>query len=337
MASEAATMGWFASAASDGSAVDVETPWRATEFATFPMRARSMDPSATLASLSPHQRARFWRYLRDTYGAHYPEFAAIFHHLDVHFPQYCRVKELFESFEASQLVAAQLLTAQRQGRPIDAVYDLACGHGLVGLLLAYRFPRKRVVCVDLERRPAFDALAAASAAEGLPYTGDGGGGGASPLSNVEYREGDLNDVVGELTSSSCAVAVHACNDANRDVVAGARQRGALWAVMPCCIRAKGYLPLCSVEANDDLRFTLLCGALANEYGAQLVRTVDPAITGRPIFIAGGLDHATSATELLEGNGGAAAGNAPARAPKVRRLRPHNAAPMSMPKLSPGSS
>jgi hypothetical protein len=146
--------------------VDVTTPWRATEFNDFPMRARCMDPSATLGSLTPKQRGRFFRYLRDVFGTHYPEFTAIFHHVDTTAPQYLRVKELFESLESFQLVASLVLTAQRQGREVNEIFDLACGHGLTGILLAYRFPRKKVVCVDLERRPAFKAFADAWIAKG---------------------------------------------------------------------------------------------------------------------------------------------------------------------------
>jgi hypothetical protein len=154
----------------------------------------------------------------------------------------------------------------------------------------------------------------------------------SPLSNIEYREADLNEVMAELSQTSCAVALHACNEANRDVVEGARRQGALWAVMPCCIRTKTYLKHASVEAEDELRYTLLAGAFANEYDAQLLRTVNPAITARPIFIAGGLDYSTAATEMLEGNGGAALGNAPPKAPKIRKIRPTRGARI-MPSLN----
>jgi hypothetical protein len=41
---------------------------------------------------------------------------------------------------------------------IGVIYDLACGHGLLGVLLAYRFAAARVVCVDLERRPGFQVF-----------------------------------------------------------------------------------------------------------------------------------------------------------------------------------
>ena len=66
-----------------------------------------------------------------------------------------RVKELLESVEVAS-DAASFITLVAKGAPVDVIYDVACGHGLVGILLAYRFPRRRVVCIDLERRDGFD-------------------------------------------------------------------------------------------------------------------------------------------------------------------------------------
>jgi hypothetical protein len=97
----------------------------------------------------------------------------------------------------------------------------------------------------------------------------------------------------EVNASSCVVSLHACNEANRDVVVGAMVKGALWAVMPCCIRQKQYLPECSIEIDDETRYLLLTGAFANEYSAQMIRPIDRLITGRNVLIAGGLDRPTS--------------------------------------------
>ena len=73
-------------------------------------------------------------------------------------PNALRVKELFETLETYALIERQLsiigARCTKQGRPSEAlqhVFDLACGHGLLGVLLARRFPALRVVCVDLER------------------------------------------------------------------------------------------------------------------------------------------------------------------------------------------
>ena len=35
---------------------------------------------------------------------------------------------------------------------------MGCGHGLVGLLIAYRFPDMQVVLYDLQKRRGFDVL-----------------------------------------------------------------------------------------------------------------------------------------------------------------------------------
>ena len=205
-------------------------------------------------------------------------------------PQYLRVKELFESLEAFSFVSSVILTAENQGRAIGTIYDLCCGHGLLGTLLAYRFPRKRVVCVDLEERPGFHVLRQAWVAHGTAFEGE-----EAPLSNLEYVEGDLKDAVRDAGEASCMVSIHACNDANQEVVEGARAAGGIWAVMPCCIRKGSYLPSCSLELCDDTRYRVLVGGFANANQAQLIRSIDPLITARPIIIAGGLPRPTAET------------------------------------------
>jgi hypothetical protein len=47
------------------------------------------------------QRVRLYRYLRDSFGEHYPELPAIMHYMDVVGDgRYLRVKEIFETLEA---------------------------------------------------------------------------------------------------------------------------------------------------------------------------------------------------------------------------------------------
>jgi hypothetical protein len=145
------------------------------------------------------------------------------------------------------------------------------------------------VCVDLERRPAFEEYLKGWKARGFALEG---GNYSDPLGNIQYIEGDLNGVLSSVGADSCVVALHACNEANRDVVEGAKASGALWAVMPCCIRQKLYLPECSVELPDETRYLMLAGSFANEYQAQLVRSIDPLITARPVLIGGGLERPT---------------------------------------------
>eukprot|EP00536_Pseudo-nitzschia_multiseries_P003895 jgi/Psemu1/284716/fgenesh1_pg.62_\ len=313
--------------------VDVRSSWSATEFEDFPHRSSCIDPSLLISTLSPQLRARFWRYLRDTFGDHYPELSAIFHHVSVRHPQYMRVKELLENLEAFKIVGKiVLLSEQRQRQPppprssngnsngngngnarsyaskghdktdssnqqktIDVIYDLACGHGLLGILLAYRFATKRVVCVDLEERKSFFAFREAFVAEGeaCPDHPD-------ILSNLEYRVADLRSVASEVTPTSCLVAIHACNEANKHVVDMAKAvKGATWAVMPCCIRSKLYLGGAPVrDVDSQVRYQLLCGAFAEANRASVIRSVPRDVTARPVLIAGGFP-----LELTGGGGG----------------------------------
>jgi hypothetical protein len=266
----------------DGMILDVHTQWAYSELSAFPHRSSCIHPSATIETIGPHLRARFWRYLRDSFGQHYSEFAPIFHEVSLSSPRHLRVKELFESLETFKLTSSIILMAQSNNKTIDTVYDLACGHGMVGILLAYRFPKKKIICVDLEARESFLAFQAAWRKIGDSY------GMVTPLANIEYREADLLTVRSEVTSSSFLVATHACNEANRDVVDMAHGVGALWAVMPCCIPSNLYLKGDVVGLDDDTRYMLLSGAFAEANNAQLVRTIHRDITARPILIAGGL-------------------------------------------------
>jgi len=270
---------------------DVCTCWRDEELKEFPHRCSCIDHSLVISTLSPKERARFWRYLRDSFGKHYPEFASILHHVSLTKPQYLRVKELFENLEAFKIVSSIIIMAQDAAKKIDpdssktdidVIYDLACGHGLLGILLAYRFPTKKVICVDLEQRESFYAFRDAFNAKGESYEG------LTPLSNLEYREADLLTVESELTPSSCLVALHACNEANKHVADMAKRANAAWAVMPCCIRSKLYLGGAPVlDLDGETRYKLLCGAFAEANNAKVIRSIPRDITARPILIAGG--------------------------------------------------
>jgi len=97
-----------------------------------------------------------------------------------------RVKELFESLAAFAAIEGWLAArARRGGAPLRLIADVACGHGLVGILLAHRFPRTAVVCCDVARRQSYDAMVAAFRAAAPPPpaaaaapAGEAAGGGA---------------------------------------------------------------------------------------------------------------------------------------------------------------
>lgn len=273
--------------------IDVRSSWRAAEFKDFPHRSSCVDPSILISTLSPQLRARFWRYLRDTFGKHYPELTSILHCVSVSHPQYMRVKELFENLEAFQLVSKIILVSQQKSDRtdnIDTIYDLACGHGLLGILLAYRFPTKRVVCIDLQRRQSFFAFRSAFVKHGIQHKNQ------PILSNLEYREADLISIKEQVTPSDCLVAVHACNEANKHVVEMARTAGATWAVLPCCIRSKLYLKGSPVlDVDSETRYKLFCGAFAEANRASVIRSIPRDVTGRPILIAGGFSLRDTST------------------------------------------
>ena len=113
-----------------------------------------IDPHVTLSALSPFKRARLWRYLRDLIPSH-PALPEAVARLEASQPRFARVKELLESCEAFLHAERAALAAgagdEDAARPI---LDLACGHGLVGALLAYRFPHRPVLAVDIAQRPA---------------------------------------------------------------------------------------------------------------------------------------------------------------------------------------
>uniref|UniRef100_A0A7S4EJT3 C2H2-type domain-containing protein n=1 Tax=Pseudo-nitzschia australis TaxID=44445 RepID=A0A7S4EJT3_9STRA len=323
--------------------IDVRSSWKKTEFKDFPHRSSCIDHSLLISTLSPQLRARFWRYLRDTFGDHYPELASIFHHASVHYPQYMRVKELFENLEAFRIVSRIVLLSQEQDssgaknkhekrnnngndndvnnsrttnkkgrnnntKNIDVIYDLACGHGLLGILLAYRFPTKKVVCVDLQERESFYAFKEAFVTKGEAYRDQ-----PTILSNLQYLEADMrsleqhgnnheHDATATTTAtaiplptpSSFLVAVHACNEANKYVVEMAKNAGATWAVMPCCIRSKLYLNGAPImDVDSQVRYQLLCGAFAEANNASVIRSVPRDVTARPILIAGGFNMAAN--------------------------------------------
>ena len=258
--------------------------------------------------------------------------------VDARAPRLLRVKELLESVEAYKVVERAIELAERAPRAdgaapggggaralarpaaaIETIYDLACGHGFVGLLLALRYPAKRVVCVDLEHRAAHDtaraALAAAAADEpDLALAGP-------PLANLDFDEGCLTRVAPRLDARALVLAVHACGDANDHVVGMARAAGAAWCVMPCCVAGRGGGAAGAMRLDDDARYAVLCGAMASEHRAQLVTQIDAKITARPIVLLGG---------LADDDGGPSDDGGPRTGPQdaARPLHPRRLPPLS---------
>jgi hypothetical protein len=185
-------------------------------------------------------------------------------------PRYLRVKELFETFEAYKRIGQAIYEQWRAGN-VETIFDLACGHGLLGILLAWRFRGLRVVCVDLERRPAFDHY--------LEIVHEQ----AVPMENIAYIESDFNNV--ELSPRSYVICIHACNEGTRDALEMAGAANACFAAMPCCIRDRIYLRRIN-HLDDYARYTAAVGVIAGRYGAYKITAIDQRITNRNLIVLG---------------------------------------------------
>ena len=285
-------------------ATDVAAVWRNEELSTLEFRYRStcLHPTPVIGTLKSYTRARVWRYMRDVMGlSHYPELAAIMAAADEDDDGHVRVKELFESLESYKVLANFIVAAQRTGLqngypPIERVVEVACGHGLVGILLAYRFRGLQVHLYDIEKRPTFNAFLRAFEAKGIKLYKDD----EKVLPNIQFYEEDMRNAR-PLVQNSIVVCLHGCNEVNELAIEMAMdEKASGWAVMPCCILKDQYLgEECNVHLSEDnARYNMLCGALAHKYGAQRIAAIDTRITNRPMIIAGGVGYGSVSDNVL---------------------------------------
>ena len=231
--------------------------------------------------------------------SYYTEIATIMAAVDEDVDGHLRVKEVFESFESFKIICNFIISSQKtlklqesdglSNKTIDSIVELACGHGLIGILLAYRFPKLKVYLYDLYKRPTFNAFLRAFEKHGFKRQGM-----EKVLPNIYFFEEDMKNSIDKIPNS-IVICVHGCGEVNKDTIEMASDNQAAgWAVMPCCILKDMYLGNeCSVLISDDsIRYNMLCGALANKYNAQLISAIDNRITNRPVVIAGGVGIAT---------------------------------------------
>ena len=266
------------------------SPWSPENLDLFPRRGSTLDQHAQVAAQPPHLLAMISMYLSSSVSH---EVEAAMRRVWERHPTSLRVKELFETLETFKLIHRQLSIIQARAskckRPhdsIDHVYDLACGHGLLGVLVAHRFSSLRVVCVDLERRPAFDHYCDA-------FQGDP----SCSLDNLEFVEGDLAAV--EIPGKSFVLSVHACNEANKTCISMAVAAQAGFAAMPCCIRDGLYDSVQSVRhMDDDTRYAIMVGVMAQRFNAHTVCAIDRRITNRHLIMFGGYERAAKTSQGL---------------------------------------
>ena len=229
------------------------------------------------------------------------ELGAIFRHASDLAPNQLRVKEIIETVEVFlQIVAfigAQPKTKKQNTSPI---VDVACGHGLLAVLLAYRYPHRKVIACDTKQREVYDALRAGFVKFGT--TTSKVKGTVVPLGNLEFAEGMFQDCIrsesfmdnSEGLPLLCGV--HACNTLSRDIIEFAVERNFSWAVIPCCIKAGTYIscqlnghqqPSISNLGESQDNYLVQCGAIAGMFRAEMMYAIDARITIRNVIICGG--------------------------------------------------
>ena len=113
-------------------------------------------------------------------------------------------------------------------------------------MLAYRFPKIKVQCVDLEPRAATDHLIEAWRCHGHAAKGQ-----HTTLDNLEVIKGDVNEM--KYSGSTVACCIHACNEANLIVLRKSEAAGSSYAAMPCCIPEGIYGTTCHY-LPDETRY-----------------------------------------------------------------------------------
>jgi len=227
-----------------------------------------MDSNAMVHGLDTERFDLLLTYVEEaTYSA---RLATMVAEISRRYPNYLRVKELFETFEAYKRIGQHIYEQWRDGH-VDNVYDVCAGHGLLGILLAHRLPKLSVACVDAEKRPAFEHYLAVARDVGLP------------LQNIRYVECDIASLT--LEPRSYLVCIHACNELTRIALEKATGAGACYAAMPCCIRDGIYFKRIK-HVDDRTRYAVAAGVIAGQFRAAKITAIDERITNRNLIILG---------------------------------------------------
>ena len=115
----------------------------------LPMRATTLQQNVLVASLSPALQLRVWAWVGRRCMPRNPELVRALAACATACPTALRVKELLESVEAYAVAEAFISGCAVRGHPTHTIAEVACGHGMVGVLLAYRFPHSRVLYISL--------------------------------------------------------------------------------------------------------------------------------------------------------------------------------------------
>jgi hypothetical protein len=149
-----------------------------------------------VADLASTQQTALQAYLIGRFPGS-PEVADALLHVAAQHRTHLRTKELIETVESfvhAQTAIQNALTAARKNpercTAPSAIYDMACGHALGAVLLAYRFSKLRVVAVDRRFRPCWDSFREAfvEKCEAAPHE-------SVVLENLTFHLGDIETCV----------------------------------------------------------------------------------------------------------------------------------------------
>ena len=242
---------------------DAETLWNADMLEQYPM-----DSNAMVHGLDAQRLDLLLTYVEEATMS--DRLATMIAEISRRHPNYLRVKELFETFEAYKRIGQHVYEQWKAGR-VERIYEMCAGHGLLGMLLAYRFPKLDVLCVDAEHRPAFDHYLAV--ARDLDV----------PLANIRYVESDIAAVAVE--PRSYVICIHGCNEVTKIALEQATAAGACFAAMPCCIRDGIYIKRIK-HVDDATRYATAAGVIAGQFGADKITAIDERITNRHLILLG---------------------------------------------------
>lgn len=213
-----------------------------------------------------------------------------------HYPQQLRTKELCETLESVTLIGADInALLSKENDPTGnrkrsmTIFDLACGHGLGGMLLAYRFPSIKVVCIDKEERPCWTSYREAFEKFGVKANKND----TSVTANLTFKVGDImSSEVFQPNNGDYLMCLHGCNELSPFVLSAGQSYKTGFAVMPCCLR-DGMLGLTTSSSNnnwgivdDTARYSIQVGYLAGKFGVGKVAGISQSITNRFLIIIG---------------------------------------------------
>ncbi len=239
-----------------------------------------IDPRLRLGDLPPSKLGALFRYLHATSSG----IPCLLDMVEALPPIYVRIKELLESIEVyHQFCELILKRSGRNGKNtkrISHVYDIGCGHGLVGMLIAAACPHIQVISIDRVPRESFVAQKEAFAAAG------------NPLTNLRFETGDLSVfqdkmIVEDSDHHALILCVHGCKELTHESIEVARERDWPWLAIPCCLQAEDQLGKdTSLRIQSDhTRYAFLCGAIAAQHHPDIITTMDSRVTGRNIVMA----------------------------------------------------